>query len=62
MFLSQLSTVTEGDTMTAIEELHYSIEKWKKLGWLPYCPKGVRKYIPFIPFYLPYKLMQRKYK
>jgi hypothetical protein len=46
--------------MTKIEQLHVGIQAWKKLGWLPYCPNNVRKYISFIPFYMPYNLMRRK--
>jgi len=37
-----------------MEECHQGFQQWKKLGWIPYCPKGVRKYIPWFennPFY-----------
>jgi len=40
--------------MTPMEECHQGFQQWKKLGWIPYCPKGVRKYIPWFennPFY-----------
>jgi hypothetical protein len=47
--------------MTEKEKLHLAISKWKRLGWIPYCPREVRKYISFIPWYMPYKLMERNY-
>jgi|SaaInl3SG_22_DNA_1037383.scaffolds.fasta_scaffold28630_3 hypothetical protein len=42
--------------MTPIEEFYKDLQKWQRLGWLPYCPKGVRNILKGLPFWMPYNL------
>lgn len=48
--------------MTPMEECHQGFQQWKRLGWLPYCPKGVRKHIPWLAknLFLPYNYLKYK--
>jgi hypothetical protein len=44
-----------------IIECHKGMLLWKRLGWLPYCPKAVRKHLPFIKsMWLPYNAIKWK--
>lgn len=47
--------------MNPILELHKGMKQWKRLGWLPYCPRLVRKHLPFIKSaFIPYNAMKWK--
>lgn len=47
--------------MSPINECNAGMKLWKRLGWLPYCPRRVRKHLPFIKaWFIPYNLIQYK--
>ena len=47
--------------MTPIIECYQGMKLWKRLGWIPYCPRRVRKHLPFIKTaFLPYNVMKWK--
>lgn len=48
--------------VTPIEECNEGFKKWRKLGWIPYCPKQVRKHIPWLKksWYIPYNYIKWK--
>lgn len=52
--------------MTPIEQFYFELRRWEKLGWIPYCPKGVRNVLKRVPFWMPYSLQsfvaKRSYK
>ena len=48
-----------GRRVSPITECYNGMQLWKKLGWIPYCPKSVRKHMPFIKWYIPYNAMRR---
>jgi len=45
-----------------MEECNEGFKKWRKLGWIPYCPKQVRKHIPWLKksWYIPYNYIKWK--
>ena len=51
---------------TPIIEFYKALKQWKRLGWLPYCPKGVRDVLKDTPIWMPYNLRKlvatRSYK